>query len=276
MKTPVYIHIITTARQSARIFDESILNEIRNFLKYSQHESGGFMDRAGNPDLYYSLFGVWSALALEEIEILSQVRSWAESIRPEKSTSVIEVACLLMIRKTLGMKGSSSFLFRLLARLTVSSKNISPYYRLFITLLLIDTFLPNLTNLKWPGKKRLLQRAGKIISSCTEAVAALVVSAKAGAYTGKLQDQLVAFFNEETGFTAFHGKKDGDMLSTSAALFALRFSGFDLRGMTPACLDFLGRNYSEGAFLSGDGDPELDIEYTFYGLLAAGSLFKND
>ena len=276
MQAPLYQHIISIARQSVRIFDESTLDEIRIFHKANQQESGGYKDRAGKPDLYYSLFGLWSAMALDETENQNRLRSWIESLCTQKYQSVIEIACLIMIRKTLGMKRSASLIFKLLVRISGSRKTISPYYRLFIALLLIDTFLPNLTTLRWPGLKRLLKRAEKMTSSCTEAAAALVVASKTGGNTGTLQDQLVSFFNEEKGFRAFHGKKDGDMLSTAAALFALQYSGYDLRAMTPACLEFLSRNYSEGAFLSGDGDPELDIEYTFYGLLAAGSLYKKD
>ncbi len=276
MQAPLYQYIISIARQSVRIFDENTLDEIRIFHKANQHESGGYKDRAGKPDLYYSLFGLWSAMALDETENQNRLRSWIESLSTQKYQSAIEIACLIMIRKTLGMKRSASLIFKLLVRISGSRKTISPYYRLFIALLLIDTFLPNLTTLRWPGLKRLLKRAEKMASSCTEAAAALVVASKTGGNTGALQDQLVSFFNEEKGFRAFHGKKDGDILSTAVALFALQYSGYDLRAMTPACLDFLSRNYSEGAFLAGDGDPELDIEYTFYGLLAAGSLYKKD
>ena len=276
MQAPLYQHIISIARQSVRIFDESTLDEIRIFHKANQQESGGYKDRAGKPDLYYSLFGLWSAMALDETENQNRLRSWIESLRTQKYQSVIEIACLIMIRKTLGMKRSASLIFKLLVRILGSRKTISPYYRLFIVLLLIDSFLPKLTTLRWPGMRQLMKRAEKMTSSCTEAAAALVVASRAGGNTGALQDQLMTFFNDEIGFRAFHGKKDGDLLSTAAALFALQYSGYDLRAMTPACLDFLSRNYSEGAFLSGDGDPELDIEYTFYGLLAAGSLYKKD
>ena len=274
MQTPVYQNIIATARQSVQLFDDITLGEIRKYLEYSQHESGGFKDRAGKPDLYYSLFGMWSAIALDEKESLNRLRSWIETRKIEKYQSVIEMACLFMIRRSLGMKGSGTILFRLVTQLVSKSKNISPYYRLFIGLLLMDTLFPTLATLKWPGRKKLLKKAEGMTSSCTEAAAALAVLAASGTNTMALQEKVLAFFDEKTGFRAFHGKRDGDMLSTAAALFALRFSGSDLRPITPACLDFLGRNYSEGAFLPGDGDPETDMEYTFYGLLAAGSLFK--
>ena len=42
----------------------------------------------------------------------------------------------------------------------------------------------------------------------------------------------------------------------------------------PGCLEFVGANYSDGSFLSGDGDLTKDLEYTFYGLLALGALIN--
>ncbi|HAX95437.1 MAG TPA: hypothetical protein DCY35_02785 [Prolixibacteraceae bacterium] len=274
MQTPAYQHIISTARQSVHIFDDSTLGEIHNFLEYSQHDKGGFKDRAGKPDLYYSLFGMWSALALDEKESLNQLRVWIESRQDEKHQSVIEIVCLFLIKKSLGMKGSGVLIFKLMVLLASTRKNISPYYRLFIGLLLVDSLFPTLATLKWPGRNRLLKKAERMTSSCTEAAAALVVLATSGGNTLALQEKILTFFDVKTGFRAFHGKRDGDLLSTAAALFALQYSGYDLRAIKPACLDFIGRNYTAGAFLPGDGDPETDIEYTFYGLLAASSLYK--
>ena len=64
-------------------------------------------------------------------------------------------------------------------------------------------------------------------------------------------------------------------LSTAVALFVLRETAYDMRMITPVCLDFVQQNYDDGAFLSGDGDATRDLEYTFYGLLALGTLIEN-
>jgi hypothetical protein len=86
------------------------------------------------------------------------------------------------------------------------------------------------------------------------------------------QELLKSFACETGGFKAFAHLNNADMLSTAVALFALNFAGSDLRLLKPACLDFIQQNYAEGAFLSGDGDTTIDVEYTFYGLLALGVL----
>jgi len=90
----------------------------------------------------------------------------------------------------------------------------------------------------------------------------------------KETELLMSFACESGGFKAFAHLDQADMLSTAVALFALKFTGSDLRLLKPACLDFIQSNYFDGAFLSGDGDPTADVEYTFYGLLALGVLAK--
>jgi hypothetical protein len=88
----------------------------------------------------------------------------------------------------------------------------------------------------------------------------------------KDQELLKSFACESGGFKAFAHLENADMLSTAVALFALNYAGCDLRLLKPICLDFIEQNFSYGAFLSGDGDPTADVEYTFYGLLALGVL----
>ena len=83
---------------------------------------------------------------------------------------------------------------------------------------------------------------------------------------------LLSFFEEGRGFKAFPQVGTADLLSTAAALFALKEAGADLRIIAPSCLHFIQENYSSGAFLAGNGDEIRDLEYTFYGLLALGTL----
>jgi hypothetical protein len=90
---------------------------------------------------------------------------------------------------------------------------------------------------------------------------------------GSKEEELLKSFACETGgFKAFVQLNNADMLSTAVALFALNFAGSDLRLLKPASLNFIEQNYTDGAFLSGDGDQTRDLEYTFYGLLALGVL----
>ena len=140
---------------------------------------------------------------------------------------------------------------------------------MFLTL---DAALPIRGFLKIVSKRMLARTATDVNSPCSE-VAARVFLLKLMKREGAGEEKLLKSFACETGgFKAFAHLRQADLLSTAVALFALQFSGADLRLLRPACLDFIHSNYSDGAFLSGDGDPTADVEYTFYGLLALGVL----
>ncbi len=109
-------------------------------------------------------------------------------------------------------------------------------------------------------------------SPCSE-IAAKVFLQKMMKQEGSIQQVLLhSFACESGGFKAFAHLKSADMLSTAVALFALNYADCDLRLLKPNGLDFIQSNFSDGAFLSGDGDLTADVEYTFYGLLALGVL----
>jgi hypothetical protein len=111
-------------------------------------------------------------------------------------------------------------------------------------------------------------------SPCSEVAAKVFINNMSGQPDVNEISLLNSFACPSGGFKAFSHLDHADMLSTAVALFALQNAGADLRLLKPSMLDFIQSNYSEGAFLSGDGDLTADVEYTFYGLLALGVLSK--
>jgi hypothetical protein len=109
-------------------------------------------------------------------------------------------------------------------------------------------------------------------SPCSEVAARVFLQQMMNQNGSEDQELLKSFVCKTGGFKAFAHLNNADMLSTAVALFALNYAGCDLRLLKPVCLDFIEQNFSDGAFLSGDGDPTADVEYTFYGLLALGVL----
>lgn len=85
----------------------------------------------------------------------------------------------------------------------------------------------------------------------------------------------MSFYKGGGGFSAFQDAPLPDLLSTAVALFALRFTGCDLRNIRPECFEFINNAYSNGGFSAGEYDLQTDVEYTFYGLLALGALNLN-
>jgi prenyltransferase beta subunit len=64
-----------------------------------------------------------------------------------------------------------------------------------------------------------------------------------------------------------------DLLSTAVALHALDGLQVSYRDAVEPCLDFIDSLWTAaGGFHGNWNDEELDLEYTYYGLLALGHL----
>jgi hypothetical protein len=172
--------------------------------------------------------------------------------------------------KTLILLGKSSWEERY-------SINLS--YRSFVLFLTMDAVFPRPLRqagfyliFKWAVRRILIQTTVDQHSPCSEVAARAFLQKMMNQDGSKELELLQSFTCESGGFKAFAHIDKADMLSTAVALFALNHAGYDLRLQKPACLGFIQQNFSEGAFLSGDGDLTADVEYTFYGLLALGVL----
>ena len=188
----------------------------------------------------------------------------------------IERCCLVLLQKELKVKSYSRLqsLFSLGRLFLKERHSINLSYRSFVLFLTLNAVFPFPSIFKAMLKKMLTETKVDQQSPCSE-VAAEVFLVKMMNYDGsEEQELLTSFALKSGGFKAFSHLSNADMLSTAVALFALTYSGRDIRLIMPSCLDFILQNYSEGAFLSGDGDMTSDVEYTFYGLLALGELIR--
>ncbi len=78
------------------------------------------------------------------------------------------------------------------------------------------------------------------------------------------------------GFRANLAAPMPDLLTTATVLHALKALGGDLGGVRESCLDFIDSLWTNaGGFHGHWADDFLDSEYTFYGLLALGSLSED-
>ncbi len=271
-KIAIYKKLVRRLSLGFETLSPEIQHEIIDFIKSQQHSSGGFCDRAGNPDPYYSLFGCWLSLATEQKEEIEQLKAYI-SKQPETSSTVEELALNLMKAELFHQQKKES-LFSLLKKVFSGHNFMDVSYRFFLLVLTIDAtaksrFLFNLMARIWlPFYKVKENSPCSLVSALCFARFDLELSYK------KYQKLLLKFHHKEAGFRTFETTPFSDTLSTGVALFALAETNYDLRLITPDCLDFIQMNYLSGAFLSGDGDETRDLEYTFYGLLALGSLVR--
>ena len=284
--------MVSLLRQALNLLDEPGQQEVFQFLKSQQNVDGGFKDRGGRSDLYYSLFGMLIleaegrrqkakesvqskySVALPAFKIKAKLTQFVKNQSSSQVPGFIEQCCLALLQKELKISRHSriSTLLKISSSFWKEKHSINLSYRSFVMFLTLDAVLPFRGLLKSFSGTMLSRVEVNEHSPCSEIAAKVFLLKMLDKDGAKEQQLLMSFVAESGGIRAFQHLEQADMLSTAVALFALQFSGCDLRLVKPASLDFIQQNYFNGAFLSGDGDPTTDLEYTFYGLLALGTL----
>lgn len=280
------IHLL---RNGLALLDEQGREEVLQFILNNQNEDGGFRDRGENSDLYYSLFGLLILTALEKEDISHQenqltpvanalwkLKQFAQKQTILKNHGFIERCCLVLLQTEL----KSNKFSRIASMLSLGRSfwkeraSINLSYSSFVLFLTLDAVLPVSSLVKGPARRMMEKTAVNEYSPCSEVAAKVFLNKMMQKENSKEVNLLNSFAAPAGGFKAFNHLERADMLSTAVALFALKYAGEDLRLIKPSTLDFIQSNYSTGAFLSGDGDLTEDVEYTFYGLLALGTLLS--
>lgn len=304
---PFYRHMIVLLRNAIALLDEHGRAEVVQFIASQQNPDGGFQDRGGRSDLYYSLFGglmlkAWSLGQRAErqktedrapfpereavegnpqllFESILKLRQFIIRQSNSEVPGFIEKCCLVLLQKELKTRRISRIkaFFSLGKSFWKERYSINLSYRSFVLFLTLDAVLP--LPRRQAGFSGILKLAAKRISTqttvdqhspCSEVAAKVFLQKMMNQEGSQEQELLKSFACEPGGFKAFSHLQQPDMLSTAVALFALNYASCDLRLLKPACLDFIQQNFFNGAFLSGDGDQTADVEYTFYGMLALG------
>ena len=319
---PFYRQMISLLQNAISLLDEQGSEEVIQFILSQQNADGGFKDRGGKSDLYYSLFGMmmfrawgmgqgaWSmetedrrqetgkGEAEEEKEkrnkdnqgddssdLLSgnppgfeeSILKLRQFVARQSSFNIpgfIEQCCLVLLQKELkaGRTSRINALFSLGRSFRKERHSINLSYRSFVLFLTMDAIFPFRRILNMGIGEMSARTRVDVNSPCSE-VAAKVFMQKMMNQDGIEEQKLLnTFACKSGGFKAFIHLQHADMLSTAVALFSLNYAQCDLRVLKPICLEFIGQNFADGAFLSGDGDHTADVEYTFYGLLALGLL----
>lgn len=287
--TPFYVQMIALLENALALLDEQGREEVVQFIIESQNEDGGFRDRGENSDLYYSYFGllILSALARENKEqqenqsslvpdSLLKLKQFTQTQSSLKVPGFIEKCCLVLLQSELKLKRITRFrsMISLGRTFWKEHASINLSYRSFVLFLTLDAVLPVSSFMKGPARRMMERTVINEHSPCSEVAAKVFLNKMIGKENSKEVELLHSFACPSGGFKAFSHLDRADMLSTAVALFVLKYADADLRLIKPSTLAFIQSNYSQGAFLSGDGDQTEDVEYTFYGLLALGVLVK--
>lgn len=289
------LQLLQMARLAPRLLGDST-DRVREFYRRQFNEDGAACDRAGKPDLYYSIFALAGAQALDVSIPADRVQKWLATHGEGEELDLVHLGALIRCWGALGVERMPSRLAdALLARLETFRKPDGGYegdpnlshgtaYGAFVALGAyqdVERTPPRALHLV-----RSLQRLRTNDGAWSNAPGLPVgsLNATAGAVTlirhlgvpapAEAGDWLLAQIHPQGGFLAVPKAPLPDLLSTASALHALACLERRLSAdQHERCLDFIDTLWSaEGGFHGHWADDHLDGEYTFYGLLALGHL----
>lgn len=257
-------------KRSLNVLDASAADSLRNYVKSCQATNGGFIDKAGKPDLYYTLFGYFIADALEMKDILPSVSGYAEKEIQGNQLTGVHLHCAAIVASRLERRDLVTLLWDKIQEHLTSQLGKQPAYNTFLNLLTCY-YLNDYKGL-YLIRRQMKAFENKTALPCSVLSALLVLQKSFRKPENGLIDEVLLFRQENGGFKATKAAPIPDLLSTAVALYALNFAGYHLGAIKPAAFDFIDSLYVDGGFGGNVLDQDPDIEYTFYGLLALGAL----
>ncbi len=255
---------------SLNVLDAPAVESLRNYVKNCQAPNGGFMDKAGKPDLYYTLFGYFIADALEMKEILPSVSGYVEKEIRTNQLAGVHLYCAAILAARMERHDLTDQFLRDKIQENIKLQKDKPGYNAFLNLLTCY-YLKDYRGI-YQIRRQIKAFESKTALPCSVLSALLVLQKSFRKPVDDLTEEVLSFRQGNGGFKATKAAPIPDLLSTAVALYALNFSGYDLGAIKPTAFDFIDALYVDGGFGGNILDPDPDIEYTFYGLLALGAL----
>ena len=270
---------------------------VRGFIRSKTLDCGAWPDRDGRPDLYYTVFGMEALLALHTEPDWPRLADWLTTFGDGAGLDFIHLCCLARCWSAVPediVKLPDNSRTALLNHITAfqtpdggfNQRRAAPrctaygcllgwaaHYDLRAPLPSAETLTICLSSLAIPSGG--YANEPRLPNGTVPATAAAVAlhrhlrrtpSAGTGAW-------LLAQQHPGGGFLAAPGAPLPDLLSTAVALHALDGMQVSFADYKDSLLDFTDSLWSaDGGFHGNWTDDTLDVEYTYYGLLALGHL----
>jgi prenyltransferase beta subunit len=286
--------MLQVARLAPRLLGESS-ELVRTFLLGQLQPDGGFPDRGGTSDLYYTVFGLESLVALQADIPADGVRPFLSRYGTGESLDFVHLTCLARCWATLpGPRLNPDAVATLLGRLEhfrsadggYHPRPGAPHGTAYHAFLAVGAYqdlgsvMPRADDLRKSLQSLHAEGGGFANDPLTGAAATPATAAAVMALRhldAPVPDGtaawLLARFHADGGFLATPSAPMPDLLSTATALHALAALHASVGPITERCLDFIDTLWtSRGAFYGTWADEQPDCEYTYYGLLALGHL----
>ena len=302
----VRLEMLQVARLAPKLLGEAAAL-VASFVRGQQNPDGGFKDRTGRSDLYYTVFGLDALIALRESIDAEPVRRFLATFRNGAELDFVHACALARCwaaTANLGADGRipenlEGVLAAKLATFRARDGGFNPlpnsdhgtaygaflalgaHQDLHVELPDADALTRSVESMQaedaaWPneitshaGRRRPLAAGGT-----NPTAAAVTVLRNLGApVDARVASWLLARAHPQGGFLATPTAPMPDLLSTATALHALAGLGVSFEHLKEPCVDFVDSLWTNtGSFHGNWTDEDLDCEYTFYGLLALGHL----
>lgn len=287
------LETLQVARLSSKVLSDSS-ELVREFI-LSQFDpvTGAFKDRAGQPDLYYTVFGLAGLQAIQAELPEADVARFLSSLEAEK-LDLVHLACLARAWASLSQHPSEASREAIIQAVQSyrsadggfdqsresSESNVYAAFMAFGALQDLNAPIPNPEALVQSLQRLRCKDGGYAnqaglpegLTPTTAAVAALLKQLEAD-IPAEVSLWLLNRCLPSGGFFATPSAPIPDLLSTATALHALSVLQAESTAIAEPCLDFIDSLWTNrGGFYGHWEDDTLDLEYTWYGLLALGHL----
>jgi len=288
--------MLQVARLGPSVLGEDASRLVEKYICSQQNDDGGFRDRDGPSDLYYTSFAID---ALTALQVGLPEASLSEYLTYETDNlsglDFVHLCCLARSFSALENYRGDDCIQPVLKRIEefrtpdggynqIASHPTGSTYACFLAWGAYSDHGRSIPNQETIASclDTLTPAAGSWCNDVDIPVPNVPSTAAAVAVYRNLQHPvtdtttewiLSCYHKPSGGFLPFPDAPLPDLLSTAVALHALDALQASLEPIRETCLNFIDTLWSaEGGFHGNWTDDDLDIEYTYYGLLALGHL----
>ena len=272
------------------------LEQIRSYISSRLTAHGGFANRKGEADLYYTVFGLVCAVILDIDLSTDKLEEFVGEFNPEQ-LSMVDLCCYVKCRAVLNFINGENFDNTIVDKCLNSIKKfhtpngsfsydgkgsgfpyaqflaLNFYQDLGIDLPSKEKFFKSLDNYRTEQGAFCNPDSGDEPMLLSTVAAIHVIRYLTGEVDALAMQWLTGQYRNVGGFCAAVNSQLPDMLSTAVAVFTLSICGYPLDAWQDTIHQFIDDHWDDcGGFRATILDDTCDCEYTYYGLLALGSI----